>query len=441
MGVKGAPVFYKLKCPFSLTTGFAIDWMHCVPLGVVKYFFNLMISPATNGKIYNIGKFVDLIDRRLTKIKPPHTIGRFPRSIEDRDHWKATELKNWLIHYSVAVLYKVLCPLYLLHWSLLVTGVAILCSDSINDAMCIKAGQMLNDFVALLEPLYGIDRCTMNAHQLIHLAYYVKKMGPLWCYSCYAFEGFNAYLKALVHGTHHAAQQIACSLGLTMRLKPFVQKVVASGNVPKSTETLLCKFSGIKDENKGVKTPISNGGYFLGKPRKAMDEITENTIKFLATCEGLCNEMPEFQYYGRYTAQDGNLYYSMIHGQSKMFNSTVISYQRPESEEISYGILKTFIKVKMGNEAFCVIHKLDEMDDPFCFQDSTIDFASVDASVQRILDKYLNQRIVYHQKAFKSRLGDIAIIRLEQIIKKCVLIDILDDCWIISNFPNNVEPQ
>ena len=97
MGVKGTPVFYKLKCPFSLTTGFAIDWMHCVLLGVVKYFFILMISPATNGKIYNIGKFVDLIDRHLTKIKPPHTIGRFPRSIEDRDHWKATELKNWLI--------------------------------------------------------------------------------------------------------------------------------------------------------------------------------------------------------------------------------------------------------------------------------------------------------------------------------------------------------
>ena len=58
----------------------------------------------------------------------------------------------------------------------------------------------------------------------------------------------------------------------------------------------------------------------------------------------------------------------------------------------------------MDNEAFCVIHKFDEMDDPFCFQDSTIDFTSVDASVQRILEKYLNQRIVYHQKAFKSRL-------------------------------------
>ena len=40
MGCKGVSVFYRLKSKFSLTTGFALDWMHNVPLGVTKYFFS-----------------------------------------------------------------------------------------------------------------------------------------------------------------------------------------------------------------------------------------------------------------------------------------------------------------------------------------------------------------------------------------------------------------
>ena len=41
MGVKGHSVFSKLKYPFDLVFSCAIDWMHCVSLGCVKYVMTL----------------------------------------------------------------------------------------------------------------------------------------------------------------------------------------------------------------------------------------------------------------------------------------------------------------------------------------------------------------------------------------------------------------
>ena len=87
----------------------------------------------------------------------------------DLKHWKATELKNWLLHYSVAVLRETLNPLYFFHWTLLVGGMGILCSDSISNDDLGIVDQMLQDFVLLMEVLYGPTKCTMNVHLLQHL--------------------------------------------------------------------------------------------------------------------------------------------------------------------------------------------------------------------------------------------------------------------------------
>ena len=80
----------------------------------------------------------------------------------------------------------------------------MLCSAKITDSMLTEADQLLHDFILLIEPLCGYKKYTMNAHLLQHLAFYVQKRGVLWCYKLFFFEGVNAFIKALVHGTHHA---------------------------------------------------------------------------------------------------------------------------------------------------------------------------------------------------------------------------------------------
>ena len=118
-------------------------------------------------------------------------------------------------------MYKVLPALYMFHWSLLVAAVGILGSENISKSDLVIADQMLKDFVILAENLCGVKTCTMNVHQLTHLSFYVMKRGPLWAYSCFAFESFNAIIKSLGHGTHHAAEEIGCALGLSPGLPRF----------------------------------------------------------------------------------------------------------------------------------------------------------------------------------------------------------------------------
>ena len=212
MGVKGHSIFAKLLYPFDLIRSFAIDWMHCVCLGVVKYIMRLQMSDGNRDKPFYLGAKKASISRQLLSIKLPDIVGRLPRSVEDLKHWKATELKNWLLHYSVAVLRNKLNALHAFHWSLLVGAIGILCSDSISHEDLRHADSMLQDFVLLMGILYGPTQCTMNIHLLQHLAYYVSRRGPLWAYSCFAFESMNAFIKPLVHGTHHPMEQIGCGL-------------------------------------------------------------------------------------------------------------------------------------------------------------------------------------------------------------------------------------
>lgn len=135
-------------------------------------------------------------------------------------------------------MHSTLQALYLLHWSLLVGAVGILTSDSIDQNDLQEADAMLQDFVLLMAALYGTTKCTMNIHILQHLASYVARRGPLWAYSCFTFEHMNAFMKPLVHGTHHPKEQIGCALALCYGLVEFIKQRLADKTLPKEAKTV-----------------------------------------------------------------------------------------------------------------------------------------------------------------------------------------------------------
>ena len=160
VGVKGHSIFAKLY-PFDLVCSFAIDWMHCVYLEVVKYIMTLQLSEGNKDKDFYIGSSKACLSHRLLSIKPPVIVGRLPRMLDHLKHWKATEFKSWLLHYSVVVLFPVINPLYLFHQTLLVGGIGILCSDSIVNDNLISANNMLQDLVFLMGILYPLTKCSI----------------------------------------------------------------------------------------------------------------------------------------------------------------------------------------------------------------------------------------------------------------------------------------
>ena len=64
----------------------------------------------------------------------------------------------------------------------------------------------------------------------------------------------NAFMKSLVHGTHHAKEQIGCALGLCYGLMDFVKQSVQDKTFPKEAKTVLKRLNGYPGEKKSCRT-------------------------------------------------------------------------------------------------------------------------------------------------------------------------------------------
>ncbi|XP_026828515.1 uncharacterized protein LOC113562671 [Ooceraea biroi] len=179
MGIKGHTAFSKIMPDFI--EGVAIDRiMHCVDGGVVKKMLLLWFDIKFRLFPFSLYAVIDVVNRKLMAIKPPKYVHRMPRCIQDLLHWKASELKTWLFHYSVPVLEGILRQDYFNHSSnhlLLVVAISMLNSEQIMFPMINIARDFLNKFVREFEQLYGLQFCSINIHQLLHLSDNVKKGG------------------------------------------------------------------------------------------------------------------------------------------------------------------------------------------------------------------------------------------------------------------------
>lgn len=141
------------------------------------------------------------LDNELLKQWPPREFTRCPRSIKKHlKYWKASELKYWLLYYSLPILLGKLPPLYWHHYALLVCALHILLKSKIAMEEISAAESMLSDFYKLIPELYGDTYCTHNVHLLSHLCKYVKLWGSLWTHSVFGYESKNGQIKHLFHG-------------------------------------------------------------------------------------------------------------------------------------------------------------------------------------------------------------------------------------------------
>ena len=199
----------------------------------------------------------------------------------------------------------------------------ILCSDSISDEDLRHADSMLQDFVLLMGILYGPTQCTMNIHLLQHLAYYVSRRGPLWAYSCFAFESMNAFIKPLVHGTHHAMEQIGCAIGLCFGLANYTKTVLQKTDISKNSKPLLQSLSGYARSRRSFARV--NGGFLYTKDTRT---LVDDSIRTLVRLNVMTNNLPvdcEIEAYRRFESNDNQKYYSLS-AKTRKTKSTVVEY-------------------------------------------------------------------------------------------------------------------
>jgi len=168
---------------------------------------------------FSLFQVTNVVDQRLLSIKPPKFIHRMPRSVLEICHWKTSELKTCFFYYALPVLSGIMRADFYENLKCLITAVTLLNSDDITQVMLDNANMLLKKFVREFEQLYGIEYCSLNLHQLLHLPKCVSDLGNLWVYSCFPYEDLNGRFVKLVHGQTNVDSQIVSSHALILKSK------------------------------------------------------------------------------------------------------------------------------------------------------------------------------------------------------------------------------
>ena len=146
-GIKGISVLSKI---LDLVDGIPIDCMHAVLEGVTRWLLHARFNSENHRQPFYFGRCILQIDKLLLKLTPPSEFSRPPRSIKKHlRYWKASELRSWLLYYSLLLLIHFMPPLYLHHFALLVFAMHILLKDSISTSQ-VDAAELMRSRALLL---------------------------------------------------------------------------------------------------------------------------------------------------------------------------------------------------------------------------------------------------------------------------------------------------
>ncbi|KAK3926430.1 S-adenosylmethionine decarboxylase proenzyme [Frankliniella fusca] len=192
------------------------EYLHLVLLGVVKYFLNIMCNVSGPWSIKSHMKEIDLL---IKSIKVPDFVKRLPRGLSDLKFYKGSELRSFLLFYSLPLLKQYLPSEYLQHWMLLVISINILLKDCISEDELKAAEIMLRCFVRDVGVLYHKKFYTYNVHNLLHLCTLVRRWGNLWATSAFHFESYNGFITSHVHGTKHLGKELLNNIRIKQSTK------------------------------------------------------------------------------------------------------------------------------------------------------------------------------------------------------------------------------
>jgi len=135
------------------------EYMHG---GVVKMFIHLCLEVPGP---WNLKVHANKIDEFVESLKSSFNfIGRIMKPFSKYSHWKARELRMWLLPAK-----------YVQHWMLLVTAIFLLPQDEIPMRDIDRAEVSLKLFVRDIGTLYRLQDYSYNVHQLLHLPLYVRR--------------------------------------------------------------------------------------------------------------------------------------------------------------------------------------------------------------------------------------------------------------------------
>lgn len=246
----------------------------------------------------------EVVNKNLKAITPLRSFSIKPRTIEEKEYWKAHELKYWLLYYAAPCLTGTMKSIYLKHFTLLSEATFIFLKSKITPSDYEKASKNLLKFTKDFQNHYGPENMMSNVHLLEHLPKCVKDCGAMWCYSNFGFESNNGSLVKNVNGTTDVEHQIATKYSLNNSLAGLKKKMETTFNYIDRMDSMRVK----KSRKIGQIT-------IFGSPHKHKLDVTQKQ-KLLTTCDHT------MAYYKFFYGND--VYYSSTYERAEQTNDTVV---------------------------------------------------------------------------------------------------------------------
>ncbi|CAN8028707.1 unnamed protein product [Ixodes persulcatus] len=340
-GVKGPSPLTDLP-HFNLVWGLSVDYMHCVLLGVTLQFTECLFSSTNCRENFYIGSpsVVAAVNKRLLSIRPPHCVTRLPRPVGDRNLWKASVWRQWLLFYWSPYTFVTLEQRYWNHLRCLVEAIYILLLQEFTPGQLDHAGQLLQTFVARVERLYKKGSCiTYNVHQLLHLHKAAKQLGPLWAHSAFVFESGNGRTVKSVRAAKGVPMQIVERVVVLQEL----QQVLSCVSLHEATKKLCHYMLGFKRLEKYW---YSDGACMLGSPTPVGRLTTEEESSLEVAGIPLPASVLEFKRF----VLDKTVYNSEQYSRAKKNDYSVIMTKAGEHFKIMW-----ILQVNTDSQANCVL--------------------------------------------------------------------------------------
>ncbi|KAL2102313.1 hypothetical protein ACEWY4_001481 [Coilia grayii] len=197
-----------LATSLGLVSGFPLDFMHLVCLGVMRRLVYLWLKGPLACRLSSRQVYSLSDDLESARTFTPMEFNRRPRALKEVDRWKASEFRQLLL-YTGPVLFKaVLNSAVYQHFLLLFVAIFILSNDKLVAAHLDYANSALNVFVRHFRVMYGDMYVSYNVHNLVHLANDVKLHGNLNTFSAFKFENFLKTLKKMVRKPQAPCSQV-----------------------------------------------------------------------------------------------------------------------------------------------------------------------------------------------------------------------------------------
>ncbi|XP_065641167.1 uncharacterized protein LOC136073496 [Hydra vulgaris] len=192
-------------------SGFVLDIMHLVYLGVVKRILKYLYQGPKVSRLAPAQKAA--ISDYLLQLngKMPSEFARQPRSLAEFKRWKATEFKNFLLYTGMVVLKNIVSRQMYHHFLSLSVAVTIMVDDMffLDGELVSYAQQLLNWFVSAAPVLYGQDFMSYNVHHLTHIADDISNhSSSLQEMSAFPFENYLRTLKKYIRKPQNPLSQI-----------------------------------------------------------------------------------------------------------------------------------------------------------------------------------------------------------------------------------------